>query len=332
MADSLDRAKYSSGFQGGFFESYFLRAHHPDLPYAFWFRYALTEHRDRAQGSWGELWGVFFNGLEGSQTVVKKNFPPAKVSFSADKFHVCLGDNLLCAPTAKGAVHSNRNEISWHLEIKGREEPVFLLPRGWYEKAFPRAKSIVIMPLASFDGKITVNGEEMVVQNWRGSVNHHWGQRYTDEYAWGQVAGFDTHRESFLEAATACLRLGPLRSPRVTPIVLRHRGEEFAFNTFFHLCDSRGSFSEYVWVFRADTRGVRVEGTVSAQREQFVGLTYRNPTGGVKYCLNTQLAACEVRFEDRRNGKSIRETLFTRHRAAFEVVTDRRDHSIPILD
>jgi hypothetical protein len=75
-----------------------------------------------------------------------------------------------------------------------------------------------------------------------------------------------------------------------------------------------------------------VEGRISAPREAFVGLCYRNPPGGVKHCLNTKLAACELTLTHRQTGqKSMTETLTTRHRAAFEILTDDRDHGVPIL-
>jgi hypothetical protein len=35
-----------------------------------------------------------------------------------------------------------------------------------------------------------------------GDLDHNWASRHTDRCAWGQVAGFDTHPESFLEVAT----------------------------------------------------------------------------------------------------------------------------------
>jgi hypothetical protein len=51
------------------------------------------------------------------------------------------------------------------------------------------------------------------MMDWVGSQNHNWGSKHTDRYSWGQVAGFDAHPESFLEVATARLKLGPLWTP-----------------------------------------------------------------------------------------------------------------------
>jgi len=62
--------------------------------------------------------------------------------------------------------------------------------------------------LASYTGHLIVNEEEIDINNWIGSQNHNWGSQHTDRYAWAQVAGFDNKSDSFLEIATAQIKLG----------------------------------------------------------------------------------------------------------------------------
>ncbi|MDD5168355.1 MAG: hypothetical protein PHN75_06020 [Syntrophales bacterium] len=324
-------SRYVPGRETGFYESYFLRANHPDRPLAFWIRYTLFSPRGRQKETVGELWGVWFDGETGRHAAVKKIVPITSCTFESSQFSVRIGDASLGPDSLQGRAASGGHHMTWRMDYRGREEPLFLLPLPRYVGNFPKAKSLVGLPLAAFNGFLAVDDKRFEITDWVGSQNHNWGVKHTDDYAWGQVAGFDTHPETFLEAASACLRFGPLRTPYVTPVVLRHRGEEFAFNTFFKLCDSRGSFSHFVWVFRAHTRGVRVDGTISAPKESFVGLAYNNPPGGVKHCLNTKIAACEVRFEDRRGKVRKHEILFTKNRAAFEILTDGKDHGVPIV-
>jgi hypothetical protein len=68
-------------------------------------------------------------------------------------------------------------------------------------------------------------------------------------------------------------------------------------------------------------------GHLHAPREAFVGLTYYNPPGGSHTCLNSKMAACEVTLE-RPNRPPL--TLQTRHRAAFEILTDDPRHGVPL--
>ena len=197
-----------------------------------------------------------------------------------------------------------------------------------YDASFPKAKSLVGLPLAVFDGSLFVDGNEIIVAEWVGSQNHNWGARHTDLYAWGQVAGFDKYPDTFLEVATARLKLGPFWTPPMTPIVLRHRGEEIALNALGQTLRAQGSFRYFEWRFRSATNDVALEGTIRAPREAFVGLNYSNSPGGSKHCLNTKIAACELKIIRKREGTT--ELLSTHHRAAFEILTDDRQHGVEI--
>jgi hypothetical protein len=152
--------------------------------------------------------------------------------------------------------------------------------------------------------------------------------RHTDLYAWGQVAGFDTHPQSFLEVATAKLKVGPFWTPPLTLVTLRHQGKEYAFNSLSQSMRAYGSFDYFTWKFRSKTPQAEIEGEISAPQDSFVGLNYYNPPGGKKHCMNTKIASCTVLIRDKVLGTI--ETLETRSRAAFEILTDDTAHGIPI--
>jgi hypothetical protein len=70
---------------------------------------------------------------------------------------------------------------------------------------------------------------------------------------------------------------------------------------------------------------------MSASREAFVGLRYNNPPGGCKVCLNTKIASCELRITHKQSGPSDPiEILSSKHRAAFEILTDDQHHGVTI--
>jgi transposase InsO family protein len=197
-----------------------------------------------------------------------------------------------------------------------------------YERGFPRAKALVGTPNARFDGVLSVNGEAVDVGGWIGSQNHNWGSRHTDSYAWGQVAGFDDAPRTFLECSTARLKLGPFWTPPMTVLVLRLEDREIRVNSLTQAFRARGEFDFPSWRFESRAPGLRVSGTVHAPKSLFAGLAYNNPPGGAKTCLNTKLAACELTVEE--VGRPPR-MLSTKHRAAFEILTERPDHGVPVL-
>lgn len=312
----------------GHYESFFLRANHPERPLAFWIRYTVFSPKAHPENAQGELWAVFFNGETGGHAAVKEEFPLKSCLFDHARFHVRAGDAWLTSRGLCGAVHGASHAISWDLSYEGSCAPLLLLPLKLYSTGLPAAKSLVSLPMARFTGTLKVDGEIVDIADWVGSQNHNWGSRHTDLYAWGQVAGFDTHPQSFLELATAKIRLGPFWSPAFTLVVLRHEGREYAANGLLQAAKARGSFTYFTWTFSTSTPGFEISGAISAAREDFVGLSYRNPPGSSKHCLNSKIASCRLSLIDREKGTS--HILETRNRAAFEILTDDKGHGVAI--
>lgn len=316
-------ARYRAGQTRGHYESFWLRANHPSRPLAFWIRYTLFSPHQRPQDAIGELWAIWSDGEAKRLTAVKREVPIAQCQFAADRFDVTIADARLHQGQLSGWAEARGKRIEWDLHYGGGQPPLFHLPRRLYDAALPKAKSLVGMPLAVFNGSLTVNGERMRIDSWVGSQNHNWGTKHTDHYAYGQVAGFDNAPGSFLEIATARLKLGPFWTPFMTPLVLRHGGHEFELNALGRALRSKGSFGYFDWRFAAEDESASITGRIHAPIEAFVGLRYYNPPGGDKCCLNSKLAACELTFTDRRPGHdSTPQVLTTRHRAAFEILTD----------
>jgi hypothetical protein len=63
---------------------------------------------------------------------------------------------------------------------------------------------------------------------------------------------FDGAPESFLEIATARTRLGPVSTPWLTRLVLRHRGVEHSLVALRQARRARGSYRYFRWDFAND--------------------------------------------------------------------------------
>ncbi|GIW44607.1 MAG: hypothetical protein KatS3mg077_1889 [Candidatus Binatia bacterium] len=325
---SLLVAQYVPGQRRGHYESFFFRANHPQRPQAFWIRYTLfSPHRNPEQAI-GELWGIWFDGESQQHVAVKKEVPIQKCRFSRQAFEVHIGDAHCREGALEGEAESADGRMRWHLTYSGSEPPLLLLPQAAYRARLPRAKSLVGLPLARFAGWIEVAGKTYEIAEWVGSQNHNWGSRHTDSYAWGQVAGFDNAPESFLEVATARLKLGGLWTPPFTPLVLRHGGQEYALTRTMDTVRAQGAWDFFRWTFATGNEEVQITGKIEAPASMFVALRYYNPPGGEKYCLNSKLACCELTVHDLHRGTT--EVLRTAHRAAFEILTDRTDHGLPV--
>jgi hypothetical protein len=312
----------------GFYESYFQRANHPSRPLAFWIRYTVFCPRGRPDQARGELWAIYFDGETGRIDAVKEAVPISDCDFSRMQLDVRIGNATLTDRGLHGRAASQSNVLQWALDYAGDEPPLLLLPAPFYEGRFPKAKALVGTPNAVYTGTLTVNGRTIPIDGWTGSQNHNWGSQHTDRYAWGQVAGFDNAPDAFLECTTAQVKLGPVWSPRLTFVVLRDEGQEFALNGMLQAVRASGSYDFFTWTIDTRNPQVHISGHIHAPASAFVGLLYQNPPGGEKTCLNTKLASAEITVK--RPGRPSR-TLVTKHRAAFEIVTDRADHGVPIV-
>lgn len=320
LTATANHARYT-GKQNGFYESYFIRANHPEKPLAFWIRYTVFAPRNNPDGAMGELWATWFDGTTGRHVSVKDEFPLAHCKFDNSRFSVNVGKSTLDGGRAAGSAGKD-TPVAWDLSYSGESPPLFLFDHKLYDTKLPKAKTLVGLPLARFNGALTVEGATHDIKDWVGSQNHNWGVKHTDYYAWGQVAGFDNSMESFLEIATAQIKLGPVYTPRMTVMVLRHKGREYALNTIGQSLKAHGKFGYFSWTFASENRDVRIEGSMASAKEGFVGLQYYNPPGGIKHCLNTKIASCRLSILLKASGT--REELVTDSRAAFEILTD--DH------
>ena len=328
ITENFNHSRFQPGTSGGFYESYFQRANHPTRPLAFWIRYTIFSPKGRPKDAIGELWAIWFDGERGTHTVAKSEFPLGQFVFSREGLAARIGDAILEPGGLQGRAESRGHRIDWDLSYSGESRPLFLLPPGLYAGGFPKAKTLVGLPLARYDGTLFVDGARIDIEGWTGSQNHNWGTKHTDRYAWGQVAGFDNAPDSFLEVATGQLKIGPAWTPRMTPLVLRHGGKEYALRSLWQAVGrARGRFGYFHWNFRSHAPGIEIEGAVSAPKDAFVGLRYYNPPGGQKWCLNSKIASCRLTLK--RDGMPD-ETLETQNRAAFEILTDDLSHGVEI--
>lgn len=320
--------RYRPGQERGHYESYFIRANHPTESKAFWIRYTLFSPDKHPETAMGELWAVYFDGKRHTQSAAKSEFPLGQCVLNPTHFELQIGpESRLNNVSAKGKAM----DISWDLSYRSKEKPLFLLPLNFYNLPFPKAKSLVPQPFSVFNGQIQAGDTSVDIKDWVGSQNHNWGEKHTDYYAWGQVAGFENAPDTFLELISAQLKFGPLKTPMMTILVLRHKGKEYRLNNLKNWFTGKAKFKYFEWTFECENKDIKLKGRIFAPAEAFVGLRYPNPPGGNKYCLNSKIAACDLSIEEKTN-LGIKESVHTDFRAAFEILTDdKTSHGVEIL-
>ena len=349
MTVDPEGARFRLGVARGHYESWFVRGNHPTRPLAFWIRYTVTSPAARPQDAVAEMFAIVFDGERGRHVVARQTHPLSEALFPTSGLGVRIAGSRLERDSAEGRAEgptvarggaegptvarggaegpTTGVAITWKLAFEGGGPPLLLLPERFYAGGFPKAKSLVIRPNITFKGHVQVGDEAIPVDGWRGSVNHNWGSRHTDRYAWGQVAGFIDAPDTFLELATARIRMGPVLTPAMTPVVLRHHGREHRLNALRTLF-GRASVRGLEWTFKAEGEGLSLRGTVRAAPADVVTLFYANPPGGRKICINTKIATCDLELTTARGVERLR----TPHGAAFELLVDElSDTGLPDL-
>ncbi|MZR61322.1 hypothetical protein [Alcanivorax sp. DP30] len=304
---------------GGHYESWFVRANHPLRPQALWIRYTLFRAADN-RPALGEVWAMWFDGEQQRTVAAKQEFPLDDCHYASDAMRVDAGDNHIEPGKLTGQLQHRGQTLQWDLHYNDGEASLLFLPASFYERPLPKAKSLVSRPMIQLHGTLNVNGEIINLDGWRGSENHNWGSQHTDRYAWGQVAGFDNAPEAFLECATAQIRLGPVYSPKLSIAALCLDGERFLFNTIGTALKARAHYRPFEWSLETRNRDARLMIQMDTTPDRVAALTYYNPPGGNKFCLNSKLARVTATF--RQKGKPER-VLHSAHGGAFEILTDQ---------
>ncbi len=316
--------------KGGHYESYFLRANHPTKKQAFWLRYTIFSPLNSTQPAIAELWGAFFDN--DSVIAVQQDISLNHCDFTSCNESLKIATSQLKFAhsgkgIAEGRVSDDQNTFNWQLEYTGKDHVLTLFPARYYNTYFPKSKVLVGLPNALFNGVFGHNNQRYEINNWQGSENHNWGSKHTDEYAWGQVCGFDGAPDSFLECSMAKIKLGPFWSPWFKLAVLRVGKKEYRFNSVWQTLKNNGRYDYFEWIMQCHSNTFTLDISIKADKKSVAGLNYRNPPGGSHTCLNSKVASCDVRLS--KNGKKLYQ-LKSKHSAAFEILTDDDQHEVDI--
>lgn len=294
--------------KAGHYESFYLKLCHPSEPLGAWIRY--TVHKRPGGAPTGSLWFTLFEP-DGPRAAKLTTAGPA--SGGGDWLRV--GEARIGADGASGSLEG----VAWDLHRDSSEEPLFHLPAFWmYRARLPRTKLLSVAPAARFSGRLSVDGRELAVEDWRGMVGHNWGAQHAERWIW--LHGI-TDDGDWLDAAVGRVKVGPLTTPWVANGALSIAGDRYPLR--------RVSVTESPahCTFRLVGRGVEVRGTVSAPRERFVGWVYADPDGSEHHAINCSIA--ELRLSVSR-GSGAASELVVPAGAAYELGLRERDHGIAI--
>jgi hypothetical protein len=228
----------------------------------FWLRYTIRVPTDPDADGEAELWLASFAGRPSAR---KASFPLDALRVPREGWPLELGGTgRLDDARAIGEVAGAR----WDLRLAGPERPFWHAPAAARALRISPTQVVVTKPALTVSGTIDVDGERHDLVDAPACQAHLWGSRHADRWGWVHAS---LPQGRWVEAVTAKLRgLPPLA---------------------FHATEAgRGSPLDLVRT-RADLAPGQLRlgpYRVDASRDDFVGVTYRDPDGGEVYCYHTE--------------------------------------------
>jgi hypothetical protein len=313
------------GLDAGHYESFYLKAARPAGGQAIWIRY--TVHKVPGRQPTGSLWLTLFDAEADVPRATKATFDADELS-APDGAYIRIDGATLEPGRAVGEIATPELEASWDLTFSDPGEAFHHLPyRRLYDASLPRTKFLSPYPTATFDGRLTIGGEDVEVAGWPGMIGHNWGAEHAERWVWIQGAFLDREEPAYFDMAAGRIKIGPLLTPWVANGMLRIGGTEHRLGGLDRIRSTKLSEHPTSCDFQIAGKDVRVRGRVGSEARNFVAWVYADPKGPEHNTVNCSIADLEIEI-DRSGGAT--ERLNLSGGAAYELGMRDTDHGIPL--
>ncbi len=256
----------------------------------FWIRY--TTFRPAAgvpHDAHSALWAFAFDRDDPSSNWgAKALFPLGALRAEAQPFAIRLGSAVLSLDGCSGELVAERGTARWDLRWTSREPPFpFLRPR-W--QALSSVANLGAQPALTISGTIEVNGRTHRLESAPGGQQHTWGTSHALAWNWAFGSGPDF----WVDGATSRVRSRLGRVLVGTAVGAGAAEHHFLFNGPIQVLRNRGPISQDGWKAHARLGDRVLNVSVTARRDDLIGVTYADPQGGSRFCYHTEVADLEL--------------------------------------
>ena len=304
----------------GHYESWYLKLNHPTEPLGVWIRYTI--HKRPGAAPKGSLWFTLFDAAADGPRAFKVTLPDPG---AGEGDWVRVGESRI----GDGGASGEAGEALWKLGFESSEPPLWHLPREWMYKAkMPRTKTLSPLPAARYDGEVRVDGRQIDVDGWRGMIGHNWGAEHAERWIWMHGLGFEGAGEhTWLDAAIGRIKVGPFTTPWIGNGAISIDGQRHALGGLERIRRTEVRESPVGCEFVLPGKDITVQGTVGADRKDFVGWVYADPDGSEHNTVNCSIS--DMTLSVSRPGERPL-SLQLAGGAAYELGMRERDHGMPI--
>ena len=309
----------------GHYESYFIKATRPGGGQGIWIRH--TVHKRPDADPTAALWLTVFDAEAPGPRAAKASFEAAELSAPQGSY-IRIDGAQLDPGHATGQIEAGDVKASWDLRFTDEGEPFHHLPYDrLYDAPVPRTKFLSPYPSARFDGRLTIDGDEIDLAQWPGMIGHNWGAEHAERWVWIQGAFLDDEEPTYFDMAAGRIKIGPVTTPWVANGMLRIGATEHRLGGFDRMLSTKVAEQPTSCRFRIAGKGVKLRGRAGSEQRNFVAWVYADPKGPEHNTLNCSISDLELEVE--RDGRPPQRLVLT-GAAAYEYGTRDTGHGIPL--
>ncbi|MGH2750496.1 MAG: tocopherol cyclase family protein [Actinomycetota bacterium] len=288
----------------GFMEVWYSTINHPDSNGGVWMRYTITA--PRTGDPYCELWGFYFDP-ENKRTFAGKQRHSTDVLGRErdDGAVVRMGQAWLSESHLEGRVHDDGGRLlEWSFDFEPADLCFHHIPQSLRPRVEQRVSAVCTPNLSvPFTGFIVLDGEELDFERVRGTQGHRWGRAHSQSWAWAHCDSFEGHPDAIFEGVAARARLAGLPVPTMTMTYLRYDGRDIEFNSLKNTLRAKSRYEMPAWAFSAHNDEFKIVGAARALPERMVQVTYEDPDGSRRFCVNSEIADMGIELFRREQGR-----------------------------
>ena len=303
------------------YESYYLRAAHPDEAIAVWIRY--TVQKPKGQDAKASLWFTLFDDSAGRPFAEKLTVVRDQLSEPANDW-IRIGESSF----GRNRIEGSSGEASWSLKVSEAARPLQHLSPPWlYHAPFPKTKPESPVPFARLSGEVTVGERKYELENWPGMLGHNWGAEHAWTWVWLSGAGFREDPEAWIDVVMGRIRVAGRLTPWVANGAISIGGERHRLGGMLRRGVVAAPEPGRARFVLPGEGGVEAMVKTKAPRRITAAWNYGSPDGDVHDVLNCSMAELQVGFTD--GGGAVR-TLTTDHGGTYELGLPERQSWIAV--
>jgi hypothetical protein len=308
--------------QAGHYEAWHLRLADPASSATVWIRLAFHAPMEGAGEPLAEVWFVG-RDTAGSLYARRETFAIDSFSTGAGGFPVTLGRCRLDESGASGSV----DEAAWdlHWDAGGGE-----VGYGG-ESRIRRTEIVTTQPAIVARGRLSIAGQQLDVRAWPGHQLHAWGDRHADVSARVHCNAFP-ERGAYIEAVTR--RYGQLgaATPAVTLGSAHLAGRRFEARNTVRGVVSSATVAPDHYEFRIRGIRARLEGRVSCDPSDMVGVSYKDPDGTRVFAYQADRGSMEAKLLRRTpRGWTVEAQVEAAGCCAYEYASRKPVAGVPVV-